>query len=71
MLTDTRRRGHAREDGEVTTGLASVAAPVLDHNDHPVAGIAVTFPTHEADVAVLAAAVVRTAQQLGRRLGGR
>src|SRR5918996_5693211 len=27
LLTETRRRGHAREDGEVTPGLASVAAP--------------------------------------------
>ena len=29
--------------GEVTPGFASVAAPVLDHNGHPVAGVAVTF----------------------------
>ena len=27
----------------MTPGLASVAAPVLDHNGHPVAGLAVTF----------------------------
>lgn len=74
VLADTRRRGHAREDGEVTPGLASVAAPVLDHNGHPVAGIAVTFPADRAGgagLASLAAAVARTAEQLGRRLGGR
>jgi DNA-binding IclR family transcriptional regulator len=71
VLTDTRRRGHAREDGEVTPGLASVAAPVLDHNGHPVAGVAVTFPAGDAEPADLAAAVSRTAVQLGRRLGGR
>jgi DNA-binding IclR family transcriptional regulator len=71
VLTDTRRRGHAREDGEVTPGLASVAAPVLDQNQHPVAGVAVTFPTDEAGVAVLTAAVVRTSERLGRRLRGR
>ena len=74
VLTDTRRRGHAREDGEVTPGLASIAAPVLDHNGHPVAGVAVTFPADGsagADVAELAASVARTAGQLSRRLGGR
>lgn len=74
VLVDTRQRGHAREDGEVTPGLASVAAPVLDHNGHPVAGLAVTFPADEADEAdsrVLAAAVTDSAAQLGRRLGGR
>ena len=36
------------EDGEVTPGLASVAAAVLDHNGHPVAGIAVTYPEDDA-----------------------
>ena len=71
VLADTRQRGHAREDGEVTPGLASVAAPVLDHNGHPVAGVAVTFPAEEGDAAMLAGAVTRTAAQLSRRLGGR
>ena len=73
LLTGRRSltRGRAREDGEVTPGLASVAAPVLDHNGHPVAGVAVTFPAGDAEPADLAAAVSRTAVQLGRRLGGR
>jgi DNA-binding IclR family transcriptional regulator len=31
------------EDGHVTPGFASVAAPVLDHGDRPVAAISVTF----------------------------
>jgi DNA-binding IclR family transcriptional regulator len=43
VLTETRQRGWAVEDGEVTHGLASVAAAVLDHNGHPVAGVALTF----------------------------
>ena len=54
LLAETRQRGHATEDGEVTPGLASVAAPVLDHNGHPVAGVAVTFPSGEDDPAALA-----------------
>ena len=39
------RRGWADEDGEVSAGWASVAAAVLDHAGHPVAGVAVTFPS--------------------------
>lgn len=73
VLSATRRRGWAEEDGEVTPGLASVAAPVLDHNDHPVAGLAVTYPTEPGssavgDSAALAAAVRRAAALLTRRL---
>ncbi|MDT9593372.1 IclR family transcriptional regulator [Nocardioides zeae] len=74
VLTDTRARGYALEDGEVTPGLASVAAPVLDHNGHPVAGVAVTYGTeHGADgspPAGLPAEVRRTATLLSRRLAG-
>lgn len=72
LLGETRRRGYATEDGEVSPGFASVAAPVLDHNAHPVAGVAVTFPSAGAgDAAVLAREVRRTAASLTRRLGGR
>ncbi|MEZ5094021.1 IclR family transcriptional regulator [Nocardioides sp.] len=71
LLAETRQRGFATEDGEVTPGFASVAAPVLDHNGHPVAGVAVTYPTGEADAASLAAGCRRVAGGLTRRLGGR
>ena len=47
LLAETRQRGHATEDGEVTPGFASVAAAVLDHNGHPVAGVAVTFEARD------------------------
>lgn len=71
LLVDTRNRGYAVEDGEVTSGFASVAAAVLDHNDHPVAGIAVTYPTAEpVDVGPLVAAVRQTAEELTRRVRG-
>jgi DNA-binding IclR family transcriptional regulator len=70
VLTDTRGRGYAIEDGEVTPGLASVAAPALDHNAHPVAGVAVTFAADDADPALLASEVRRAAAALTRRLGG-
>lgn len=73
LLVEVRRRGHAVEAGEVTVGLASVAAAVLDHTGHPVAGVAVTYPDADVDPverAGLAAAVVRTTQQLTHRVGG-
>jgi DNA-binding IclR family transcriptional regulator len=72
VLTDTRNRGYAIEDGEVTPGLASVAAPALDHIGHPVAGVAVTFAgTPDAtERALLADEVRRAAAALTRRLGG-
>ena len=68
LLADTRQRGYAVEEGEVTPGLSSVAAAVLDHNGHPVAGVALTYAEGEAEE--LAAAVRRTASTLGRRIGG-
>jgi DNA-binding IclR family transcriptional regulator len=69
LLSDTRQRGYAVEDGEVTPGLASVAVAVLDHNRHPVAAVAVTYPDH-ADAAGLREAVSSTAGSLSRRIGG-
>jgi DNA-binding IclR family transcriptional regulator len=71
LLTEARQRGHAVEEGEVTPGFASVAAAVLDHNGHPLAGLAVTYPVaDDPDLAALAAETRRTAGQLTRRLGG-
>jgi DNA-binding IclR family transcriptional regulator len=71
LLADTRRRGYAVEEGEVTPGFASVAAPVLDHNAHPVAGLAITYPDAEpVEPGWLADAVRRAAAALTKRLGG-
>jgi DNA-binding IclR family transcriptional regulator len=72
LLTETRQRGHAVEDGEVTPGFASVAAPVLDHNAMPVAAVAVTWSTDQGGPdAGLVDHVRATADALGRRLRGR
>lgn len=68
VLSETRQRGYAVEQGEVTAGLASVAAAVVDHNGHPVAGVAVTYEA--GDTAALAREVRRTAATLTRRIGG-
>ena len=69
VLADTRQRGYAVEDGEVTPGLASVAVAVLDHNRHPVAAVAATYPD-DADPTGLPDAVAATAAHLTRRIGG-
>ncbi|MEO5852040.1 MAG: IclR family transcriptional regulator [Nocardioides sp.] len=78
LLTETRQRGYATEDGEVTPGFASVAAPVLDHNGHPVAGVATPFasdgpsdgPGDHGGESLVMRAVRETAAGLTRRIGG-
>ena len=73
LLSEVRRRGYATEDGDVTPGLRSVAAAVLDHAGHPEAGLALTFPSGEADdaeVARFASLVMRAAAAISRRIGG-
>ena len=72
LLTQTRQRGYAFEDGEVTPGFASVAAVVLDHNGHPAAGIAVTYPSEDvANLDTAIRATQRTAELVSTRIGGR
>lgn len=69
VLSEARQRGYAVEDGDVSEGLASVAAPVLDHNGHPVAAVALTF-AHGTDPDTAAVGVQATARALSKRLGG-
>jgi DNA-binding IclR family transcriptional regulator len=73
LLAETRARGHATEDGEVTLGYASVAAAVFDHTGRPVAGVAVTVRS-DADaptrLAAMVPAVTATAAALTARLRG-
>ncbi|WP_369142764.1 IclR family transcriptional regulator [Streptomyces sp. R44] len=73
LLTQARRRGYATEEGEVTPGLSSIAAPVLDHHAHPIAGVSVTFSDEAVDEAErqrIAGHVAQTARDLTRRVGG-
>ena len=73
VLADVKRLGYATEDGDVTPGLKSVAAAVLDHAGHPEAGVAVTFPADEADeatVARFASLAMTAAAEISRRIGG-
>ncbi len=73
LLVRVRRDGFATEFGTVTPEFASVAAPVLDHVGHPVAGIAVTYPSSDVtddQRLSLAKQVIHTAAELTRRIGG-
>jgi DNA-binding IclR family transcriptional regulator len=74
LLVEVRRAGHATEDGFVTPGFASVAAPVLDHAGHPVAAVALTFPADAVDDdgrVALAEQARRAAGEVARRIHGR
>lgn len=74
LLDEVRTRGHALEDGQVTSGLASVGVPVLDRTGYPIAGISVTFEAARVDGArraQLVEAIRRAAGTLSRRLGAR
>jgi DNA-binding IclR family transcriptional regulator len=75
LLAEGRRRGWAVEDGYVTPGFASVAAPVVDHRGHPIAAVSTTF-RHECEPECgetwpdLAEQTHRAADDLSTRLGG-
>lgn len=79
-LAETRRRGWAVEDGRVSSGTASVAAPVFDHNGVPIAAVGVTTAHQcpdagsggcDADFADLAGPVRRSAHEVTAAIGGR
>ncbi|HEY7044508.1 MAG TPA: IclR family transcriptional regulator [Nocardioidaceae bacterium] len=71
VLAATRQRGYATEQDDVTPGFSSVAAPVLDHNGHPLAAVAVTYAADDPpDVETTVGRVTATAAALSRRLGG-
>jgi len=72
VLTATRARGYASEDGEVTIGLRSVGVAVADHAGWPAAAIAVTWPDDAArDAAEFARLAGEAAAELSRRIGRR
>lgn len=72
VLQTVRADGFAAEHGEVTPGLASVGAVVLDHVGWPAAAIALTFAEDlpAERIAAMADAVRESATALSRRIGG-
>ncbi|CAN5415481.1 N/A [soil metagenome] len=74
LLAESRDRGWAIEDGDVTAEYASVGAAAADRNGYPVAGIGLTFRREAVDDATtqaLGKGTVRTAAALTARLTGR
>ncbi|SDJ83935.1 transcriptional regulator, IclR family [Lentzea albidocapillata subsp. violacea] len=75
LLTLERRQGWSVEDGFVTAGFASVAAPVFDHGERPIAAITLTF-RHVCDTPCgqtwpdMAKEVLKAAEELTVRIGG-
>lgn len=65
LLSATRQRGYATEDGEVTEGFASIAAPIEAGTIH--ASVAVTWETRH-DGGELVEAVRRSAAEITARL---
>lgn len=79
-LAAVRRRGWAIEDGRVSSGTASVAAAVFDHNAVPIAAVGVTIghrcpavdeATCDRDFAELARPVRHSAREVTQAIGGR
>ena len=72
VLAVVREHGWAGEDGEVTGGLASVGAVVVDHLGWPAAAIAITYADDDAELrqASIVPAVHEAAATLSRRIGG-
>ena len=72
ILDETRERGWAIENGDVTDEYASVAASAVDRNSYPVAAIGLTFRRETGpDWDQLGIAVVAAADALTERLAGR
>jgi DNA-binding IclR family transcriptional regulator len=71
LLSGARADGYATEDGYVTPGFGSVAAPVLDHRGYPIAAVALTYPAEDSGRReTFAAHVQRAAANIARGLRG-
>lgn len=70
-LTAIRQRGYASSLGERQPGVASMAAPVFDHDGHVVAVISVAGPAarFHPDTPTFVAALLAAAQRVSAQLG--
>lgn len=74
LLGEVRELGYGFEEGDVTTGISSVAIGVPDHEGWPQAAIATSFPGDPLDRRSrreLADRIRPYADELRRRLGGK
>ncbi len=70
-LAAIRKRGYATSAGERMAGAASVAAPVLDHDDRPIAVISVSGPVErfKAEMTDCTALLLEATRRLSTRMG--
>lgn len=74
LLAETRDRGWATENGDVTDDYASVAAVVADHNGYPAAAVGLTFrgsTVDDREWTRLGRAVRSAADALSQRVRGK
>ncbi|MEY4043345.1 MAG: hypothetical protein RL529_912 [Actinomycetota bacterium] len=73
LLRDEAAAGFSAEDGFITVGYSSIAVAAKNHLGIPVAAIALTFRSEDADEALrgeLAGALRAAGLELSKRLGG-
>lgn len=74
LLEETRSRGWALEESEISEGLATVGAVASDHNGYPAAAIGMTFRIDDIPRAQwpdLATSAINGSNDLSRRLKGK
>lgn len=74
ILAETKTRGWAMEDGDITVDYGSVAAAVFDHNGYPAAAVGLTFRgtiVSERQWAKLGQATLNAATVLTQRIRGK
>jgi len=72
LLAVERRRGVCEEEGFITEGFSSIAAPVLDTHAEPIAAVGLTFRSDTATTSARSAitrAVLQCAHDVGMRRG--
>ena len=72
LLAQEKDQGFALEVDEVTMGYASVGVAIVDHLDHPIAGLAITLQSRELEklqLSQLAQVLIASANDLSRKFG--
>ncbi len=72
LLAVEKEQGFALEVDEVTMGYASVGVAIVDHLDHPIAGLAITLQSRELEklqLSQLAQVLIASANDLSRKFG--
>jgi DNA-binding IclR family transcriptional regulator len=72
LLAGESAQGYSLEIDEVTVGYASVGVAIVNHLDHPIAGLAITLQSRELEklqLSQLAQVLIASANDLSRKFG--